>query len=460
MAQPSYSAIGILLYLIVLAIVAFRSTRRETTEGYAIGARRVGLLPTIASLAAGFRDGAGLAVWVSFAYFFGLGALWLTVGMAVGLVVLAMRAAWLRDRAAVAGYITVGDMIRERIGFRTARIASVVITITAFLYSAAQLYVAGRIFAEMLGVSTELGIALTGVVVGAYLIAGGYQTVIATDVFQWAIIGLIVLLPFFGRLPDVGPLLASVASPGLRNAVGFAGISGLVVFSSADVWQRIFSARSGKTIRAALLLTIPVYFVISVGLVLFGFAARSVLEGVPAEEAFFALFSTDAIAAPIVAIVGIFAAASIMSTLDTQVFLFASTVVKDFGRRANKQGEINFVKGARVVIVPLIGVLVLLAASIGDIIEFLFGAVTLGTTLTPILFLCVWAKGNMKNLDLVLGGVVVISSGVYAFLFANGYFTDIVMTLIPAATSAILCTLVIIGHRLLTTRNNSTGIHG
>lgn len=439
-----YSLLALIIYLLLIGWIAYKSSKRETAEQFAIGGRNVGLLGTVASLASGFRDGAGLAVWVSLAYFFGFGAMWLAIGLAGGLGALALKAHIVRERAVQGGFVTVGDLLRSKVGPYTAQISSLIIAGTALLYSAAQVFVSGRIFAEILSLPINAGILLTALVVAAYLVAGGYQTVIRTDVLQLGLIMAILVLPFFiGGSIQGSNLFESLLSPGWRTGVGFFGISFLVVYSSADVWQRIFSARSSSVARNALLTTIPIYFVIAIGLILLGFASRGVLVGVEPQDAFFELFTSTAAPAMVVAVLGVFAAASVMSTLDTQVFLFASTIAKDLLPKRESEAGTRFVRASRIVVIVLLGVLTLIATTIGDIIQFLFSAVTLGTVLAPILFIYTfWKTKKSDGVDKAITATLAIATVVYIVMFVRGDFADVLLTLVPAAVCLILCIAV------------------
>ena len=435
----THALIAFIAYLVLLAFITLRSARDESAPEFMIGARRVGVWGLVASLAAGFRDGAGLAVWISLAIFFGFGTLWLTTGMAIALVLLAVLSRRVSSRAHQEGLVTVGDALVRDIGPVTARLTSFVVIGTAFLYAAAQLFVSGRILAEFLAIPAFAGVWLVAGVVGAYLVAGGFKTVIKTDVLQWAFILLVLVLPFAltgGSLSSLD--LGSLLSPGWRLGVGFFGISFFVVFSSADVWQRIYAATTGRVAGQALLLTIPAYYLISIGIVLLGLFVVPLLGDVAPEDAFFAIFSADLGHPILISLLGVFAAASVMSTLDTQVFLLSSTVTRDL-LKAGDEAE-KFVKPSRYVILLALALMAMIASTIANIIEFLFSAVTLGTILFPVLVFSAVAPSAPANLrrDRLVAGALGIAVIVYVVLFARGAFEDVLLTLVPPILASIL----------------------
>lgn len=316
-------------YILTLLVVTIRSSRKESASDYMIGERRVGVFPTMAAITGNLRDGAGLAAWVSLGYAFGLGSLWLTTGLAAALLLMAYFAPKIRVDAETNDYITVSQMLAKKVGINTSRLSVLIIAGTALLYAAAQVYVSGRLFASQFGFSMTAGITITSLAVALYLAIGGYKATILTGIIQWIILMLIVVLPFAlaGGVPNLE--ISSIFSTDFITAFGFFGISFLVALCSADIWQLIFSSLTPKTSRQSLVWSVPVYYFISIGMVFFALAVRTIIGGdVSPPEAFFQLFSTTAISSVLIAILGIFVLAAVMSTLDSQVFLFTSTLIR------------------------------------------------------------------------------------------------------------------------------------
>src|SRR5690606_3019888 len=78
------------LYFLMLIGINWREKAEGNAESYAIGGRDVGYIATTGSLAAGFRDGAGLILWISFAYTGGYAGMWLFVGVLVSFCMIAL----------------------------------------------------------------------------------------------------------------------------------------------------------------------------------------------------------------------------------------------------------------------------------------------------------------------------------------------------------------------------------
>jgi Na+/proline symporter len=439
-------------YVAVLVILAVADSRRASASQYMIGRRSIGAFATMASIAGNLRDGAGLAAWVLLGIYYGFGALWLTAGLCAALMLLVFFARDARRVAAERDYISVHQIVKERIGPITGRLAILVIALTALLYAGAQVYVSGRLFAAIFAVPAAAGIALSSTVVGLYLFIGGYYTTIRTGVVQWLIIMVILLMPWLVSHGHTAAVpIGTILSPGLLTGFSFFAISFLVVFSSPDIWQLIFSAASPRVARQGIAMTIPVYLAISVGLVFF---ARAVQEAVGSTvepaDAFFALFHLDSISPVVVGIIGIFLAASIMSTLDSQVFLFVSTLVREMLPGTITTDNLRMEKQSRLVLIATMVTLAFIAGSVGDLIEFLFGAVTLGTILAPVFILALLPPRSVRPyafVDRAIAAVLICAGIVYTILFIGGCFKDLVYTLIPATISAVGCAVVPLLHR-------------
>jgi Na+/proline symporter len=436
----------LVLYFLILIFLTYKSSRNETSSEYMIGARRVGVIATVASIAGNLRDGAGLAAWVALGYFFGFGALWLTTGLATALLLMAYYAPKVREDAEANDYITVTQLLAKRVGTNTSRLSVFIISITALLYAAAQVYVAGRLFASIYGTSPTVGIIITAFIVGGYLAIGGYAATILTGVIQWAIIMLIVVLPFFftGGTPKVE--VSTIFSPDFLTGFGFFGISFLVGLCSADLWQLIFSASSQKTARRSFALSVPVYYLISIGMIFFAGSVKSVIGGdVSPPEAFFQLFSTASISPILTGTLGVFVLAAVMSTLDSQVFLFTSTLIRALLPGSVTTDDSRMRGMTRMAVISTMVGLAVIAAGIGNIIEFLFGAVTLSTVLMPVLLLTlIFKKKYSKSQDLGITIALLTASLAYAYMFSAGWFQNITLTLLPAAISSVLCIAAII----------------
>jgi len=111
-----YGVAFFLIYVILVALITLRNRSSASVNEYAIGNWNVGFWGTLASIVSGFRDGAGIAVWVTLAYFFGFGALWLTVGTIAGALLMFWATNRIKGKSETDSFITVGDLVKSKSG--------------------------------------------------------------------------------------------------------------------------------------------------------------------------------------------------------------------------------------------------------------------------------------------------------------------------------------------------------
>gem|GEM_PF-6249144 len=430
-------------YILALVIAVVFSVRKESKKEFMIANREVGAFALMTSIVGNLRDGAGIAAWVALSAYFGFGALWLTAGLCAGLALMAVWAARLRKLAIEKDYVSVTQLVSDSIGPKTARLSSIVISVTALLYAAAQLFVAGSLSASLFGLPSSGAIIVVGLIVFAYLIMGGYRATILTGMVQWFVLLIILFLPFmfFQNSPEAILEPASFFGIEPLTAFGFFAISFLVVISSADIWQLIFASKSGQSARKGLIQSIICYIPLSVAMVFFGLACVAFVgQGIPPNDAFLEVLTSPQIPQHLSSLIGVFVLAALMSTLDSQVFLFASTLIKEFKPSFSSDGP-EFTKYTRYGITAAMLALVFIAVQVADLVEFLFSAVTLGTVLVPVFVYSLIYNTKTDKVWLIALSVGVI---VYAVMFAKNSFANVGLTIVPAAVTTIVAVTLLV----------------
>jgi Na+/proline symporter len=172
------------VYFIAILVLAWFSRAGEHGEGFVIGERKMSAFATMASLAAGMRDGSGIVIWVSLGATMGFAPLWLLAGLMVALLIHGYQALVVRKKAGERGYITMVDLIADSFGPWTARTMAVIMSVMTLFYAAGQLYISGRILSIILSIPMAAALAVSALTVGTYLLLGGYRTLMRTDVLR------------------------------------------------------------------------------------------------------------------------------------------------------------------------------------------------------------------------------------------------------------------------------------
>lgn len=447
MNQPQIIILSsIAMYFLFMILIGILASRNQSNEEFVIGSRNVGYIPTIGSLATSFRDGMGLIFWFGYGASVGYGGIWMFFGVFMGLLVYAFLGPRVRQIAARQDYITIGEMIRTRTGVLTERFTGLIIVCFALMIVAVQLYVSGNLFSIVLGMETWVGVVSVAIVVGFYLFFGGYSTVVKTDAVQFFIVISMMAIPFFIQPSKDMLSFDSVWSLQTETIIAFNLMGFFYVLSSADTWQRVFSARNSNVIRLSFPLSGFSLLIITLSMIFLGMVSRPFLGGeIDIDTAFYEMFKGDFLPVPLLAFVAVMTMAICMSTLDTMCYLVAATIAKNhMPPRITAQRE-NYVKFSRMIILLTLVGMSIFTLTISDVLVFAFSAASLLFILAPIyLFTALGLpRFNNTSTDMLISLSIAISSTVYLYMFFHGYFKDAIMTLIPVGISILFTSIVI-----------------
>ena len=198
-------ALGI--YFAALLAIGLYFFFRDSKKGgmgekdYFLGGRNMN--GWVSALSAGASD---MSAWVLMGlpgaiYLYGVGQIWIAVGLIAGTVL-----AWLfiapvlRRYSMLAGdAITIPQFLSNRFLSRRRGIllvSAVVFMVTYCIYAASSIYACGTLFNTVLGMDPRIAMVTASVVIVAYTFLGGYNAVCWTDFFQGLLmLGALLLVP-------------------------------------------------------------------------------------------------------------------------------------------------------------------------------------------------------------------------------------------------------------------------
>jgi SSS family solute:Na+ symporter len=185
-------------------------------------------------------------------------------------------------------------MLLDRYDSRT-EIAGSLITIANFLaLIALNIYGLGVILSSIVGLSFTASAILGMGVVILYTILGGFRGIVMNDVLQTIAmnVGIYVMVPiaaaavsaaggFEAKLPSEH---LDPASYGIDKIIGTYVVVLPVLFSSQDIWQRVFAARDLKTARRSVIASGIMLSMIATASVFLGLCARVILPSIEASQ--------------------------------------------------------------------------------------------------------------------------------------------------------------------------------
>jgi len=353
----------------------------------------------------------------------GVSAVWAVVGyIVVELFLFLFVGKRLRRYTEISDDITIPDFLESRFKDRThlVRVLSAVIIIVFMVaYVAAQFNAGGKAFCASFGISQFQGVLVTAGIVLLYTILGGYMAVALTDFVQgiFMIVALVVVPAI--AIVDVGGLgtvLADVRaqdgalidpwSLGAGALVGFLGI-GFGSPGNPHILVRYMSIKDPRRLRTSAWIGTISNVVMAWGAVFIGLVGRALYETKEAlpqadTESLFPYLAGAYLHPFLFGLVLAAVFAAIMSTVDSQLLVAGSAVVRDLFQKVARSGsEVSqhaLVAASRVVVVVL-GVAALVLGAVAKKLVFclvLFAWAGLGAAFGPPIILALFWKRTTK----------------------------------------------------------------
>lgn len=449
------------LTMIAIGVVANRLSQDE--DDYFLGGRRLG--PWVAGLSA---SASSSSVWTllgvsGYAYGAGLSALWLLPGCVGGFALnWFVLAPALRRESAKAGAITVSELLAGPIGAPRRGlilvVASTIVLLSLLTYVAAQFQGAGKTFADTFDIAYAPALLIGAAIVVFYTLLGGFWAASITDTVQGMLMVVAALaLPIAALQAIGGPsgLIAGMRAvevegylgwmAGLPPAAGLGMIAGLLGIGlgypgQPHVVNRLMALRDDAALVGARRISLTWALIIYSGMILLGWSVRVLLPDLADRESAF-MAGTEQVLPPVIAGVMIAAVLSaIMSTVDSQLLVAASTISHDLIGRAGERERVAD-HDRRVLLRSRLTVLGLSLAAVGVALvvdegifaSVLFAWTAMGSAFGPVLLITVLHRRPRPGFVLaaMLAGFVL---SVIAFLaHASGVIERVVPFVVALA---------------------------
>jgi sodium/proline symporter len=343
----------------MIAIGAFFFKKTDNLSDYFIGGRRLNAVVAAFSAFASDMSGWLMLGLVGSIYTFGLGQIWIALGLALGTILnWLLVAKRLRRYTLTAKYsITIPEYFENRFQdtSHTLRVVSAIfITIFFTVYTASGFVACGTLFSQVFGIDYQIALLVGALVILIYTFLGGFRAICWTDFVQGllmmvSIIGVSILtLSFLGTI-DISvnfspaffnPLLTPGGDP--VNAVSIlSGLAwGLGYFGMPHILIRFMAVRREREIPLAVVIA-GICVIIALGCAIFmGIVGVLLVPGAPEAETVFMLvikktLMVEGASIPLRFLGGIFLCgilAAIMSTADSQLLVAASAGTNDLYR--------------------------------------------------------------------------------------------------------------------------------
>ena len=377
----------IIIFFLAVLTIGFISGRKLGTEAddYLLSGRKVGLFLFILTNVSTWYGGI-LGVG-EFTYRYGLVS-WFTQGLPYYIFAF-LFALFLAKRIRQASLFTIPDKLTEAYGEKAGLISAVFVFV--LVSPAPYLLMTANLISLIFGTGILISLMLGLILSTAYLLQGGFKANIFTDSFQFFVMfGGFILILFFAFSDYGGAKFLSANLPvNHLKITGGASPTFIIIWFLIALWtfadpgfhQRCYAAKSGDIAVKGILISIILWALFDFLTTTTGLYSRAVLPGIAQPVQSYPLLA-EKILGP--GLKGIFYAAlfaTIMSTLNSFLFLSGTTIGRDFIFKLNQNKNEKKLKPFTIYGLIISGILsVVLAYYIPSVIEIWY---TIGSFCIP-----------------------------------------------------------------------------
>ncbi|MFF7387098.1 sodium:solute symporter [Streptomyces scabiei] len=414
----------IVLYLAGMLAMGWWGMRRARSKSeFLVAGRRLGPTMYSGTMAAIVLGGASTIGGVGLGYRYGLSGAWMVFTIGLGLLALSV---FFSARIARLKVYTVSEMLDLRYGGRAGVISGLVMWAYTLMLAVTSTIAYATIFDVLFDMNRTLAIVLGGSIVVAYSTLGGMWSITLTDMVQFVVktVGvLLLLLPIavvkaggFGEMRDALP--TSYFDP--------LGIGGETIFTyvliytfgmliGQDIWQRVFTARSDRTAKWGGTVAGTYCLAYALAGAVIGTAAKVLFPDLANADDAFATVVKEELPLGVRGLVLAAALAAVMSTSSGALIACATVANNDIWSRLrgrSADGDHDEVRGNRAFILVMGLAVIGTAIALNNVVEALTVAYNLlvGGLLVPILGGLLWRRGTAQGAlaSVLVGGLAVV----------------------------------------------------
>lgn len=418
----------IVVYLVGMLAMGWWGMRRAKSKSeFLVAGRRLGPWMYSGTMAAIVLGGASTIGGVGLGYQYGLSGAWMVFTIGIGLLALSV---FFSARIARLKVYTVSEMLDLRYGGRAGVISGVVMWAYTLMLAVTSTIAYATIFDVLFDMNRTIAIILGGSIVVAYSTLGGMWSITLTDMVQFVVktIGVLLLLLPIAVVKAGGFSEMKAKLP--TEYFDPLGIGGETIFTyvliytfgmliGQDIWQRVFTARSDKTARYGGTVAGTYCLVYAIAGAVIGTAAKVMYPKLPSADAAFATIVKDELPMGVRGLVLAAALAAVMSTSSGALIACATVANNDIWSRLRgavspkgQDEEHDEVRGNRLFILIMGIAVVCIAIALNDVVQALTVAYNLlvAGLLVPILGGLLWKRGTAEGAlaAVAAGGLSVI----------------------------------------------------
>jgi SSS family solute:Na+ symporter len=340
---PNLALTLVILYALAILVLA-RIRPAKSGMDYLLAGRRLTLPAFVATLVTTWYGGI-LGVG-EFAWRYGIST-WVVFGLPYYAAAL-LFAFWLAPRLRSSGAASIPDLLLAAYG-RNARLTGAT-AIFALTVPVAYLLMLATLLTQLTGWPPWLSVAVGATFSALYVGISGFRSVVRTDILQFGLMYLgfaALLIAATGHTGGLAGLWISLPAEH-RSWDGGLGWQTVVVWYlialqtmvEPSFYQRVFAARSPAVARTGVLVSVALWALFDFFSIGCGLAARALLPGLEDPLAAYPALAGMVLSPWMAAVFTLALFATVMSTLDSYLFLSAATVGHDIAiEKLTPEGE-------------------------------------------------------------------------------------------------------------------------
>lgn len=424
----SIDYILILVYFVVLIVIGYIVSRRESKEGFLIADRKLGAWSTMATINAS-KTGSILMIFVALVYLWGFSAIWYFIGMVLGVLLFLPFGIKLKENSQGRFY-TLADYFKYNYGKKSAVVASLITIFLMFGFLILNLIAGTKIFSFFTGWAFWICALIMIIIVLVYLLLGGFKAVVKTDILQYTgmliILALLAIIVFSGKAIPLADW--NLFSADMATMAGFFIVGILYPFAMPDLFQRVYASKDRFTLKKGILISAAIYFVFALLLGIIALTIKAKFPGVDPDLALLYGFQ-NLLPAGLLGLGVVLLFAAVMSSIDTYIFTAASSIVQDFVRE-NKERVVRHIR-ITIVVLAILATIVSIALQSLIIATYIFVAILV---VLAVAVMATWIKRSVRQRTLLIG-----------FIFGLiGYFIYVIISLSKGDVQPIIVIYTII----------------
>ncbi|MGE5806621.1 MAG: sodium:solute symporter family protein [Ignavibacteria bacterium] len=332
----------IIFFFFSVIAVGYWAGKKEqrSADDYLLSGRKVSLtLFVLTNVATWYGGILGVG---EFTYRYGLLA-WFTQGLPYYIFAL-LFALFFAKKIRLASLFTIPDKISEVYGRKAGLISAVLVFV--LVSPAPYVLMTGNLISIIFGTGMLFSLIISVILSAAYLFKGGFRSDVYTDVIQFFVMFAGFILIFFIASAKFGGLeflSANLPSDHLKFTGGASPVFIIVwflialwTFADPGFHQRCYAAKDGSTAMKGIIISIFFWILFDFLTTSTGLYAKALLPGLAQPVLAYPLLAEKILSS---GLKGFFYAAlfaTIMSTLNSFLFLSATTIGRDFIFRIKK----------------------------------------------------------------------------------------------------------------------------